>query len=220
MVTCDIKKINISLPKYDKAVNLINISDMLLPDKYYFVLNFNQGIVPRIYHDDKLIKDKMRKSLGLATSLDLLKREKQEVKIRLLSNPNVYISYKEKDNYSTYYPSPLISDLGLEVVIEEVNPYNYSHLYNKINLGTFLDRYLKYNEKNDYLKDLMTSYPDINYNTYDNRYIKVEFDDLYKYLNGKSNLSYSAMNNYYLCAFRFYIANILKLDPFVDTFAA
>ena len=74
MVTCDIKKINISLPKYDKAVNLINISDMLLPDKYYFVLNFNQGIVPRIYHDDKLIKDKMRKSLGLATSLDLLKR--------------------------------------------------------------------------------------------------------------------------------------------------
>ena len=60
----------------------------------------------------------------------------------------------------------------------------------------------------------------INYNTYDNRYIKVEFDDLYKYLNGKSNLSYSAMNNYYLCAFRFYIANILKLDPFVDTFAA
>lgn len=96
MVTCDIKKINISLPKYDKAVNLINISDMLLPDKYYFVLNFNQGIVPRIYHDDKLIKDKMRKSLGLATSLDLLKREKQEVKIRLLSNPNVYISYKEK----------------------------------------------------------------------------------------------------------------------------
>ena len=110
--------------------------------------------------------------------------------------------------------------MGLEVVIEEVNPYNYSHLYNKINLGSFLDRYLKYNEKNDYLKDLMTSYPDINYNTYDNRYIKVEFDDLYKYLNGKSNLSYSAMNNYYLCAFRFYIANILKLDPFVDTFAA
>ena len=136
MVTCDIKKINISLPKYDKAVNLINISDMLLPDKYYFVLNFNQGIVPRIYHDDKLIKDKMRKSLGLATSLDLLKREKQEVKIRLLSNPNVYISYKEKDNYSTYYPSPLISDLGLDVVIEEVNPYNYSHLYNKINLSS------------------------------------------------------------------------------------
>lgn len=67
---------------------------------------------------------------------------------------------------------------------------------------------------------MITSYPDINYNTYDNRYIKVEFDDLYKYLNGKSNLSYSAMNNYYLCAFRFYIANILKLDPFVDTFAA
>ena len=28
------------------------------------------------------------------------------------------------------------------------------------------------------------------------------------------------MNNYFLCAFRFYIANILKLDPYLDSFAA
>ena len=220
MITWDIKSLSISLPKYDKGINLIDIKDMLIPDKYYFVLNFNQGSVPRIYHDDKLIKDNMRKTLGLATSLDLLKQEKKEVEARFLSNPNVYISYKEKDNYSTYYPSPLINDLGLSVINEKINPYSYSHSYNKMMLSTFLDRYLKYNEKNNALKDLLSSYPDINYNTYDNRYIKVDFEDLYKYLKGKSNLSYSAMNNYYLCAFRFYIANILKLDPFVDTFAA
>ena len=45
-------------------------------------------------------------------------------------------------------------------------------------------------------------------------------EDLEEYLKGKINLSYSSMNNYYLCAFRFYIENVLKLDPFTDTFAA
>ena len=220
MLENDIKSLNISLSKYEKGINLINIRDMLLPDKYYFILNFNQGAVPRIYHDDKLIKDNMRKTLGLATSLDLLKQEKKEVSLRIRSNPHVYISYKEKDNYNTYYPSPLISDLGLEVKQESINPYLYSDSFNQLSLSIFLDRYLKYNETNACLQDLMTTYPDIRYNTYDNSYVKVDFGDLYKYLNGKSNLSYSAMNNYYLCAFRFYIANILKLDPFVDTFAA
>ena len=220
MLENDIKSLNISLSRYEKGINLINIGDMLLPDKYYFILNFNQGVVPRIYHDDKLIKDNRRKTLGLAISLDLLKQEKKEVSLRIRSNPHVYISYKEKDNYNTYYPSPLISDLGLEVKQESINPYLYSNSFNQLNLSVFLDRYLKYNETNAYLQDLMTTYPDINYNTYDNSYVKVDFEDLDKYLNGKSNLSYSAMNNYYLCAFRFYIANILKLDPFVDTFAA
>ena len=53
----DIKSLNISLPKYDNAINILNIEDMLDPSKYYFILNFNQGVVPSIYHDDKLIKD-------------------------------------------------------------------------------------------------------------------------------------------------------------------
>lgn len=216
----DIKSLNISLPKYDNAINILNIEDMLDPSKYYFILNFNQGVVPSIYHDDKLVKDATRKTLGLLTSLDLLKLEKKRVIKRLESNPQVFISFKEKDNYNTYYPSPLISDMNLEVVTEENNPYIYSESYNRLALATFLDRYLKYNEKNDELKDLLTTMSDINYNTYDNQYIKIDFADLYNYLKGHSNLSYSAMNNYYLCAFRFYIANILKLDPFVDTFAA
>ena len=52
------------------------------------------------------------------------------------------------------------------------------------------------------------------------KYNYIDFKDLEEYLKGKINLSYSSMNNYYLCAFRFYIENVLKLDPFTDTFAA
>ena len=77
-----------------------------------------------------------------------------------------------------------------------------------------------YNEESEELKKLLNTYLDTTYNSYDNKYNYIDFKDLEEYLKGKINLSYSSMNNYYLCAFRFYIENVLKLDPFTDTFAA
>ena len=89
-----------------------------------------------------------------------------------------------------------------------------------IHLLSILDKYINYNEESEELKKLLNTYLDTTYNSYDNKYNYIDFKDLEEYLKGKINLSYSSMNNYYLCAFRFYIENVLKLDPFTDTFAA
>ncbi|MDD5836240.1 MAG: PD-(D/E)XK nuclease family protein [bacterium] len=220
LITNDLKKLNVSLPKYDNAVSVIDFSSMLDDNKYYFVMNFNQGVVPRVFKDDKLIKDVIREKIGLKTSLDLLVENKLLIKNILNSFTHLCFTYKEKDKFSTYYPSPMIVDLGLVIEKPKLAVYNLSNEYNKIQLARYLDNYVKYNEQDEMLADLLQTYSNIPYNTYDNSYIKVDFDDLYSYLKGKSNLSYSSMNNYFLCAFRFYIANILKLDPFMDNFAA
>ena len=97
---------------------------------------------------------------------------------------------------------------------------NYSNKFNRHYLGLLLDKYIKYNEKSPLLNDLLTTYNDIPYQTYDNKYTNIDFNDLKAYLKGKLNLSYSSMNNYFLCAFRFYISNILKLEPYEESFAA
>ena len=48
------------------AVRVIDFTSIdTSSDNYYYVLGFNQGIVPRIYHDDKLIKDSDRKEIML-----------------------------------------------------------------------------------------------------------------------------------------------------------
>ena len=52
---------------------------------------------------------------------------------------------------------------------------------------------------------------------YDNRFSGVDNNKLYKFLNNNFNLSYSSMDNYYHCAFKFYLSNILKLDYFEET---
>jgi len=215
----ELKNTKIKLPKLENAINVIDLEFIIDDDNYYYILDFNQGVIPRIYKDDKLIKDEERIKLGLNTSLNKLKSEKTYISKLIHNIKNLTITYKLKDNYGTYYPSPLIEELKLVVIKNPEIKLNYSHAYNKLKLGIDLDNYINFNMKSETLEQLYSSYPDIPYQTYDNGFTGVNFDDIYEHLKGKTSLSYSSMNNYFLCAFRFYISNILKLDPFKESFA-
>ncbi len=48
----------------DNAINIINIEDINNLNNYYYILNFNQGIIPATYHDDDLISDDMKTKLN------------------------------------------------------------------------------------------------------------------------------------------------------------
>lgn len=81
-----------------------------------------------------------------------------------------------------------------------------------------LDNLVKYGSINNDL-DLYYNNYKIDYMKYDNTYKGVDINTLYEFMNNKLLLSYTSMNNYYKCAFKFYIANILKLDIFDSSFA-
>ena len=220
IITEEIKNASIKTDTYKTGVNVISINDMVDTSKIYYLMGCNLGSVPSITHDEEYIKDKDRKVLGLLTSLDRLILNKENIKKKMLYFPNLVISYKDKDYYSSFYPSPLLNDLNYKTIVDVKIEYKYSNIYNRLVLGEDLDKYINYNEESEELKKLLNTYLDTTYNSYDNKYNYIDFKDLEEYLKGKINLSYSSMNNYYLCAFRFYIENVLKLDPFTDTFAA
>lgn len=187
-------------------------------DKYYYYMNFNEGSVPAKVNDDKLIKDIDRVNLGLNTSFESLQLEKERISKVLSNYPNLIVTYKLKDYFSTYMVSPLVNDLGLIVKQVNAESYEHSNIYNKLRLAEKLDDFYKFNINDSELSDLMTNYQDLEYKTYDNSFKGIDKNILKDYLNNKMNLSYSSLDNYYHCAFRFYISNILKLDPFKDTF--
>ena len=214
----ELKRVRITNKILDNAINCIDINDMYLKDKYYYILNFNQGVLPRIFKDDDFISDKDKIKLGLNTSLDKYLVNKTKV-INIIRNfKNITITYKLKDNQKEYIKSPLIDELHLNVINDINTSYNYSNKMNKLNLSIMLDNYIKYNEVNGNLNDLYSTYKDINYLSYNNSFNKVDYNLLKRYLNNKINISYSSMNNYFHCEFKYYINNILKLDIFEDTF--
>lgn len=203
---------------YDNAINVISFDDMIDLNSNYYILNFNQGVIPKVFHDDDLISDEIKKKLGINTSLDKVLNYKNKI-INILNNyKNLTITYKLKDNYSEYMKSPLIDELNLNILKVNNNDYKYSNNYNRLVLGEYLDEYFKFNILNDNLSNLYATYNDINYLTYNNDFKTVDYNLLKEYLNNKINLSYSSLNNYFHCAFKYYINNILKLDKFEDTF--
>lgn len=217
MIEYDLKHTYVNNYKYEESVDIISIDD-ISEDDYVFILDFREGSVPRIYKDEEYLSNKELSILGLDTTDIKNKNEKNKIINILKNNKNLIISYKDKDNNKLYYPSSLIKELNMEVVVPS-NNYNYSSSYNKYKLCSMLDDYYKYNILNDNMKMLYSTYH-IDYKDYSNKFGGISFDELNKILNNNLILSYSALEKYNECAFKYYVSSILKLDVYEDTFAA
>ena len=201
--------------KLNNKIEIVNLEQ--ITDEYVFIIGFNQGSIPKIYKDEDYIDDNTKKVLNLNTSIEKNIIEKENT-IRLIKNiKNCIITYKLKTPFSTYYPSSIIEELNNEITKEHIyNNITYSEINDKVNLTKKLDNLIKYNIKDNKLETLYENYK-IPYNTYDNKYNKIDKNNLSEYLNNELILSYSSMDNYYHCAFKYYINNILKLNPYEET---
>ena len=199
------------------AINIIDYKNYSNND-YVFLMNFNQKSIPVTHKDEKYLSDNDLKLLDLETSVELNKIDKNIAINNIKSIKNLIITYKKESYSSEYYPSNLINEMNLEVVTENTTLDN-SHLSNKIKLCKYLDDYYKYNIKNPDMDTLLNNY-DLPYKNYDNKYNLINRNTLEKLINNKLNLSYSSMQSYNECSFKYYIQNILKLDVYEDKFSS
>ena len=206
-----------------KLMNAVNVKDLgkytFNDDEYVFVLGFNLDSLPKTYKDINYLTDKDKEEVELYDTLYLNRREKEKIRYLLSRIKNLTISYKLSSPFQKYYPSNLINDLNLEVIKNYNSNLNYSNTYNKILLGEYLDNYNLYGEINDNLKILNSNY-DINYNSYSNQYTGINVDKYHENLAYPLRISYTSLNNYNECKFKYYINNVLKLNEYTDTFQA
>ena len=206
--------------KYDKSVKITALdTNEFTEDEYVFVLGFNQDSLPKIRKDIDYISDSIKEEVKLYKTNYLNNREKEIVTYLLSRINNLYLSYKLESSFNSYYPSSLIKELNLEVIKEEINNYNYSNIYNQICLTEMLDNYNLYNEKDDLL-DLLNSNYNIPYNTYNNQFTGINNDLYLRSIIRPLKMSYTALNSYNECAFKYYLKYVLKVDSYEDTFEA
>lgn len=186
-------------------------------DDYYFLLGMNQENIPKIDKGEKILNDSLCEELGLFSSNDKNKLEKIKIKEYLYSINNLVISYKKKTPFQDFNPSLLIEEDNMNVEKIEVD-YNSSLLYNQVAFIKSLDYLNRYGKKDA----SMTKLYDYNlyklYRSYKNQFTGIDTNKLSSYLQNKLLLSYSSLDNYYRCSFRYYLSNILKVDKFEETF--
>ncbi len=207
-----IKNTPVENPKYTNTIEIIDyLTYISNDDEYIFMLNLCDGVIPKYEMDNKYITDNIAPLVGLNTTTKNNEYIYNKTILAINDIKNLTITYKARDFKNSYYPSELIEKYP---IIESKIDYHvsYSDTYNKLLLAKNYDTYYRYGIKENTFDILRSNY-DINYNGYSHKYTKINRDM------DKLSLSYSKMQIYNKCAFRYYLTDILKLDIFEENFS-
>ena len=214
----DILKMEIKNIKYDSVryENGIILSNLYAPnytsEDHVFVLGFNQNVLPRIFVDNAYLSDKTLQKMGLNTSLDAIRLDEKVVLHNLNLDVNYHISYKLSSPFESFLKSEFLNKYKYED-IEGIVDDNISEREDKIIYGESLDNFYKYNDKDRYYNNVY----DVNYLGYKNDYKGIEDETKKKIIPDVIKLSYSTINIYAKCAFRYLMEKILYLSEFDHT---
>ena len=215
-----IKESSITSEEYQDAVNVKELeNETFQDDEYVFVLGLNQDNLPKLEKDIDYISDKDKKEVDLYTTDEKNKISKTSLIHIFCSIKNIYLSYKLQTPFQNMYPASIIEEYKMKVIKANEDPYTASNLYNKLRLGAKLDTYNRYQEITPMLKELYTHYK-IPYQTYDNSFKGINHDTYLEHLPYPLKLSYTSLNSYNECKFKYYLNYVLKINKFEDTFAA
>lgn len=194
---------------YDNEIEVIDIMNNNITDEYVFYLNYNQESIPKVHIDDDYITDNIRDLTKLDRLEVINKKERINIKSSLEAIKNLTITYKLKSPFASFNVANILDSNIIKGLVPISN--NYSTISNKINLANYYDEIIKYGSINDNMS-VLSKHFNIDYNTYDNKYNYIDTKSLYDYLNNNLNLSYTSMNDYYKCSFKYYLKYILKID--------
>ena len=209
----ELKNISIPSTRYGNAIEVIDLNGYIPSnDDYIFLLNFNEGVIPVEYKDEDYLSDKEKELLNESTTSYLNQIEHINILNKIKAINNLTITYSVSNKKEELYISSLY-DESFMIDEEYKIDYSYSNTFNKNKLIASLDNYNKYGEKDETLLTLYNQYKDIGYLSYDHKFKGIDNKP------EKIRLSYSTMDNYFKCAFRYYLKSILKIDKQEDTFA-
>ena len=220
MIIYDLKNTKNYKDKISNAVEVIDLKDNIIDDNtYVFLLSFNQGSIPIIHKDEDYITDSIKNDLFIETTKEKNRVERNIIANIIKSIKNLTITYKLKTPFEEYLKSSLIDDLEFNVIKNQKIINKYSNKMNYIHLADSLDRLIKYSDKDENLDLLYNNYSDIQYLKYNNKFTGINKEEFKDFIDNKLLLSYSSVDNYFKCSFRYYLNNILKLSEFESTFA-
>lgn len=212
----DLSNYKIRGKTYNNAVSITSLDNYFDSNDYVFLLGFNIGAYPYTYLDDDYLSDKEKMMLNLDTSVDKNKIEKEEVIKKIKRIPNLVITYK-LFNDKVCYKSVLCEEVGDIQKIEIDESISYSKILSELKYARDLDNLYKYNEESKYL-GMYQNNLDIKYRGYNNSYTMIDNNLLKENLSNGITLSYTSLEAFNECKFKYYLSKIMNLNIYEDSF--
>ena len=209
------KKIKLKSTSY---LNKITICNHITEDDIAFVVGFNDSY-PKYRKDEDFFSDTYKEQLGVDTSLDENRKIDEQLLLEYSLSQQTIFTYSTRTKSGEYQISPISGFIEYNLIKINDSFFKYSDIANHLKLSRYLDYKNKYNVNNKNLNFLKFNYKELPYKKYDNKFTGINKETMYKFLNNKLLLSYSSMDNYYKCSFKYYLNNILKVTQYEETFA-
>ncbi len=208
----ELKTTNASRKQFKDIVRIIN-KPIYDNDAHIFVMGFAQGSYPRSIKDNELFSDSEKDKMGLNSSLEETQNNQDTLLDFFNSDNHFYYSFAERSLSKKYFKSPLVKTIGLTEERHELPNVIYSR-----DMVDFY--YAKLKDLKEFYRETKLDYyalekiSNIPYGQYDNSFNGVDAmnEDM------KTKYSYSVINDYYQCPFKYFVSNILELDTFEGNF--
>lgn len=210
----ELKHTKVKRETYSNIIKEVDFKTTLFDTgDYIFLMGANLGEFPPIYENQDYFSDKEKELLFLPTSLEMTSGEEAKIRKKIESLPHVFLSYKKKSPFKEYLPSSLIEQYREKknIIIEKCH-YQYSNkAYNEYLLNSSLDEFVNFNYQNEHLSNLY-GIESLYYNSYDNQFTGIQQKLFEKYV-PYCVLSYTGMQKFFECPFKYYVGSILKITP-------
>lgn len=209
----DLKRTTVKKESYQDVVKEVDFKNVFFnEDSYIFLMGVNLGEFPTIYEDTDYFSDAQKMLLALPTSLEKTIGEEQKMIKKIESLPHIFLSFKKKSPFKEYLKASFLERYEIEK-----GEYHYTNQnYNAYLLNASLDEFINFNHKT---RNLMNRYglEPIYYGKYDNQFTGIDKSLFQKYV-PYVVLSYTSMQKFFECPFKYYIGSILKVvPPFVES---
>ena len=208
----DLRNSKVNNVNLKNVVKCVDYDYVFEKEDHVFLIGFNEQI-PQLKKDDDYLSDDLKRIINISDSNTINILRRHNTKVYLSNIDNLYLSYSKKSPFNTYNTNNLFDDVNY---LDYKKSYDYSDKLNKLKYIYDLDKYYKYNVKQEDLPLLNKYYEGNDYSTYNNSFNGLD-DRQIKDID-KVSLSYSSMEEFYKCQFKYYLQYVLGLYENDDNF--
>lgn len=211
----DVRKTKIKY-NYKNVVKCVNVNYPFDKKDFVFAIGFSDTFLST-KQDLEYINDSIRPLVGLPLCEEENIIKKQNLLSKLSNIDNLILSYSKNSPFKAHNKQILFTSDICKYKLNNQN-YDYSEKLNKAKYTDKLDKLRKFNVFQDGIEELNKKYGRNDYLTYNNKFKGLsnnQIENITKTINDRNEilkLSYSSMNKFNECSFKYYLDNVLKID--------
>lgn len=206
-------KESIEKEEYENIIEVTSLyQDDIEQEDFLFLIGASLSYFPKIYKDDDYINDKEKEELELDSTLEKNKKEKEKLRKFLNTHKNIKISYAKFSSTKEYAKADIIEELIKEgkLILKEKEDIAFTKDFASYLCSKELDEFVKYNKVSKRLPILFHNISS-KYKSYKHQYTPIEKEDFLSLIQNNITLSYTSLETFYKCRFRYYLQNIVKV---------